>query len=115
MSHKSIRWGSRCRTIVPIAAGCCGQWVIPMGYSTAVTRDITASLLASQSEKVEETLWVALRMFEERKNLLNNTAQEARAGLKQWYARRANEATIHIQRIRAMLLASQAIKSGKSH
>jgi hypothetical protein len=24
-------------------------------------------------------------MFEERKNLLNNTAQEASAGLKQWY------------------------------
>jgi hypothetical protein len=35
----------------------------------------TASLLTSQSEKIEETLWVALRMFEERKNLLTNTRQ----------------------------------------
>jgi hypothetical protein len=32
------------------------------------------TLLTSQSEKIEETLWVSLRMFEERKNLLNKMA-----------------------------------------
>src|SRR5207248_8901920 len=31
-----------------------------------------AALLASQSERIEETLWISLRMFEERKNLLNS-------------------------------------------
>jgi len=33
-----------------------------------------ATLLASQSEKIEELLWISLRMFEERKNLLNRIA-----------------------------------------
>jgi two-component system, chemotaxis family, protein-glutamate methylesterase/glutaminase len=75
----------------------------------------TASLLTSQSEKIEETLWIALRMFEERKNLLNNTGQrEERVRMKRWYGQRARETNIHVQRIRAMLLASQAIKSGQS-
>src|ERR1700680_3516354 len=32
------------------------------------------TLPTSQSEKIEETLWVSLRMFEERKNLLNKMA-----------------------------------------
>jgi hypothetical protein len=35
-----------------------------------------AALLDSQTEKIEETLWVSLRMFEERKNLLNNMHQK---------------------------------------
>src|SRR5678809_1474647 len=30
------------------------------------------ALLASQSEKIEELLWISLRMFEERKNLLTS-------------------------------------------
>src|SRR5438874_308364 len=34
------------------------------------------ALLTSQTEKIEETLWVSLRMFEERKNLLNNMAEK---------------------------------------
>jgi two-component system, chemotaxis family, protein-glutamate methylesterase/glutaminase len=73
----------------------------------------TASLLTSQSEKIEETLWVALRMFEERKNLLNNTQQrEASVRMKHWYGERARETNVHVKRIRAMLLASQAIKTG---
>ena len=41
------------------------------------------ALLTSQTEKIEETLWVSLRMFEERKNLLNNLAQDQkRASVK---------------------------------
>src|SRR5947199_8530485 len=31
----------------------------------------SAALLTSQTAKIEETLWASLRMFEERKNLLN--------------------------------------------
>jgi two-component system chemotaxis response regulator CheB len=67
-----------------------------------------ASLLTSQTEKIEETLWTSLRMFEERKNLLNNMArtQVGQTG-KESYAQRAKETEVHIERIRAMLLASE--------
>ena len=41
------------------------------------------TLLDTQSEKIEETLWVSLRMLEERRNLLNNMDQkETRASRK---------------------------------
>lgn len=61
------------------------------------------SLLVSQSNMIEETLWTSLRMFEERKNLLNTMAQTSRAG-KSSYAQRAKESEVHIERIRAMLM-----------
>jgi two-component system chemotaxis response regulator CheB len=57
------------------------------------------ALFDAQSEKIEETLWIALRMLEERKNLLR-TVSGSHA------AERAAEAQIHIDRIRAMLLAA---------
>jgi two-component system, chemotaxis family, protein-glutamate methylesterase/glutaminase len=64
------------------------------------------ALLTSQTEKIEETLWVSLRMFEERKNLLNNLAKNETLALpKRRYAEQARAAQIHIERIRAMLLA----------
>jgi two-component system chemotaxis response regulator CheB len=62
------------------------------------------TLLVSQSEKIEETLWMSLRMFEERKNLLNTLASESSSTqVKKNYARRAKETEVHIERIRAML------------
>jgi two-component system, chemotaxis family, protein-glutamate methylesterase/glutaminase len=63
-----------------------------------------ATLLASQSEKIEETLWIALRMFEERRNLLNTMASKTSARGTSTHAR-AREAKVHIERIRAILLA----------
>lgn len=67
-----------------------------------------AALLTSQSEKIEETLWTSLRMFEERKNLLNNMAQtQIRQKGKDSYAQRAKETEVHIERIREMLRASE--------
>jgi two-component system chemotaxis response regulator CheB len=67
------------------------------------------TLLDTQSEKIEETLWVSLRMLEERRNLLNNMDQkETRAsGKKDSYAKRAKETDVHIERIREMLLARE--------
>jgi two-component system, chemotaxis family, protein-glutamate methylesterase/glutaminase len=66
------------------------------------------ALLTSQSEKIEETLWISLRMFEERKNLLNNMAKrDTRAKGKSSYRQRAEETNVHIERIRAMLLAPE--------
>jgi two-component system chemotaxis response regulator CheB len=71
----------------------------------------TASTLeASQLERIEETLWVCLRMMEERRNLLNTTAtRERQKGFSKTAAlqrERADESQEHIDRIRNMLLAS---------
>jgi two-component system, chemotaxis family, protein-glutamate methylesterase/glutaminase len=63
------------------------------------------TLLASQSEKIEEMLWISLRMFEERKNLLMSMSQGARsAALKGSSRQRARETQGFIDRIRGLLL-----------
>jgi two-component system chemotaxis response regulator CheB len=63
------------------------------------------SLLASQSEKIEEMLWISLRMFEERKNLLTTIAKDAAtAPLKSKNRRLSKETQGYIDRVRAMLL-----------
>lgn len=70
-----------------------------------------SALLISQNEKIEETLWISLRMFEERKNLLANMGQkEDQVKRKNFYLKRATESDIHIERIRAMLLKSEVSK-----
>jgi len=66
-----------------------------------------AALLDSQSEKIEETLWTSLRIFEERKNLLNKIEQRGSGQSQKVYEQRAKETQIHIERIRAMLLAPE--------
>src|SRR5437867_4018595 len=69
-----------------------------------------ASLEASQLERIEETLWICLRMLEERKNLLTTTAhREEKMGFRRHAAtqrERADETKIHIDRIRDILLTS---------
>jgi two-component system, chemotaxis family, protein-glutamate methylesterase/glutaminase len=63
-----------------------------------------SSLLIGQSEKIEETLWTSLRMFEERKNLLNKLAKEStNPSISGGYAERAKDTETHIERIREML------------
>jgi two-component system chemotaxis response regulator CheB len=60
---------------------------------------------ASHDEKVEEMLWISLRMFEERKNLLFRlTKREGHSTLKSATRRRARETQGYIDRIRGMLL-----------
>src|SRR5579859_1745133 len=62
-------------------------------------------LLASQSEKIEEMLWISLRMFEERKNLLTSmTEDSADAVVRGRNRQQAREIQGYIDRIRAMLL-----------
>lgn len=62
------------------------------------------TLLVSQSDEIEETLWMSPRMFEERKNLLNDLATDSsHTAIKNGYADRAKETEVHIERIRAML------------
>lgn len=62
-------------------------------------------LRVAQEAKIEETLWFALRMFEERKNLLQTMADAAGDSSSRSLAERAEESEVHIQRIRAMLKA----------
>ena len=63
------------------------------------------SLLASQSEKIEEMLWISLRMFEERKNLLTSMAEDSTdAAVRRKDRQHAKETQGYIDRIRAMLL-----------
>jgi len=63
------------------------------------------ALLASQAEKIEEMLWISLRMFEERKNLLlSMTKASDRPAVRREHRRRANETQGYIDRIRGMLL-----------
>jgi two-component system chemotaxis response regulator CheB len=65
----------------------------------------SASLLAEQTMKIEETMWTALRMFEERKNLLTTVAKEQRGAIAKSSLERANMSQVHIDRIKAILLA----------
>lgn len=71
-----------------------------------------AALLAEQTRKIEETMWVALRMFEERKNLLTTLAQEQHGAIRESALERAHLSEIHINRIRAILHADD--KGSKS-
>lgn len=65
-----------------------------------------ASLLAEQTNKIEETMWTALRMFEERKNLLTEMARGKEGIGSKSALERANMSQIHIDRIRAILLTA---------
>lgn len=63
-------------------------------------------LLAQQTVKIEETLWVALRMFEERQNLLETMSKNESRKPPSSISQRARDSQIHIDRIRAMLKAT---------
>jgi two-component system chemotaxis response regulator CheB len=67
------------------------------------------ALLASQSEKIEEMLWIALRMFEERKNLLTSMGKTRIHRSPETSTRqRLAETEGYISRVRAMLLSPQS-------
>lgn len=63
-------------------------------------------LLAQQTAKIEETLWVALRMFEERQNLLVTMSKNDGKKSPSSMSQRAKDSQVHIERIRAMLKAT---------
>ncbi len=64
----------------------------------------SAALLARQSEKTEETLWVALRMFEEHQNLISTMGSQK--DLPSSVLERVKDSQVHINRIRDMLKAT---------
>lgn len=91
--------------------GCGGVlWEVTKGnllrYRCHTGHSYTCSVLhAEQTAKIEETLWIALRMFEERKNLLTKMATRGGPRQAESVRARADESDVHIGRIRAMLRA----------
>ena len=66
----------------------------------------SAVLLAVQSAKIEETLWTALRMFEERQNLMATITTRPDGKSSNALSERRQDAQVHIERIRAILTAN---------
>jgi two-component system chemotaxis response regulator CheB len=97
--------------------GCGGVlWEISDGtalrYRCHTGHSFTASvLLAEQTAKIEETLWVALRMFEERRNLLSTIAKTKTGGHARSAAERAEESVLHIERIRTLLSVTDKVEA----
>jgi len=95
---------------VPFNCPNCGGvlWEVAKGgvlrYRCHTGHAYTSSvLLTEQTAKIEETLWIALRMFEERRNLLTTMSDRNGRGFSSTAAARAKESEVHINRIRAML------------
>jgi two-component system chemotaxis response regulator CheB len=92
--------------------GCGGVlWQVGAGKSLRFRchtgHSYTASVLwAEQSEKIEETLWIALRMFEERRNLLTTMARTRSGTELRSVQERIEHSKVHIERVRAMLQSS---------
>lgn len=62
-----------------------------------------SALLAEQTMKIEETMWTALRMFEERRNLLFTLSKDQNGAAANSSIERAEASQIHIDRIKAIL------------
>ncbi len=100
---------------VPYNCPDCGGvlWKIAEGellrYRCHTGHAFTSSvLLTQQTEKIEETLWVALRMFEERQNLLVTMSKNESKQSPSSISRRAKDSQVHIDRIRSMLKSTDA-------
>lgn len=61
------------------------------------------TLLAEQSSKIEETLWITLRMLEERRNLLRAMRDRGQDTISS--REREKDTEVHIERIRQILIA----------
>ena len=105
---------------VPYNCPDCGGvlWKIVQGelvrYRCHTGHAFTSSvLLAEQTVKIEETLWVALRMFEERQNLLVTMGKNEGKKTPSSVSQRAKDSQVHIDRIRAMLKATDKDADGE--
>lgn len=66
-----------------------------------------ACLLAEQTNKIEETMWTALRMFEEHRNVLTEMARGKTGVGSQTALERSKMSQVHIDRIRAILKTTE--------
>lgn len=67
------------------------------------------TLLEKQGEQMEESIWVSVRMLEERRNLLLNMLQRDQSNpanpMARDYQRRSDELAVHIERLKAFLMS----------
>jgi two-component system chemotaxis response regulator CheB len=96
---------------VPLTCPDCGGslWELKTGsvlrYRCHTGHAYTAEALAESSQhQLEETLWVALRMMEERKNLLTSMASHGEGRWNVQQAERVEEMKGHINRLREFML-----------
>jgi two-component system chemotaxis response regulator CheB len=61
--------------------------------------------------KIEETMWTALRMFEEKRNLLTTLAKTQKGATEKMSKERIQLLQQHIKRIRTVLLADDKATS----
>ncbi|MBH8567584.1 chemotaxis protein CheB [Microvirga sp. STS02] len=98
--------------LVPLTCPDCGGnlWEVNEGnvlrYRCHTGHAYTAdSLLHNSQQHLEETLWVALRMMEERKNLLTGMATRGTAAYSAQQQEKLGDIKKHINRLREFLLA----------
>jgi two-component system chemotaxis response regulator CheB len=93
-----------------------GLWKITNGNITRYRCHIGHSyserdLLIKQAETLETTLWVSLRMMEERKNMLikleNDHKKKGMHSAAEIHKQKAEEIEVHIQRLKEILFATQ--------
>lgn len=96
---------------VPLTCPDCGGalWKLEQGnvlrFRCHTGHAFTAdALFESSKHALEETLWVALRMMEERKNLLSSMAVRGEGSWSVQQEERLNEIKNHINRLREFLL-----------
>jgi two-component system chemotaxis response regulator CheB len=74
------------------------------------------SLLEKQGEEMEESIWISIRMLEERRNLLLNISGhnkgDAGPGLIDYYKRRADELAMHVERLKSLLISISKTEPG---
>ena len=74
------------------------------------------SLLEKQGEEMEESIWISIRMLEERRNLLLNISghskDNAGPGLIDNYKRRADELAMHVERLKSLLISISKSEPG---
>ncbi|UYZ64661.1 chemotaxis protein CheB [Hymenobacter weizhouensis] len=97
---------------VPLTCPDCGGalWELPQGrvlrFRCHTGHSFTAdSLLDRSRQSLEETLWVALRMMEERRNLLTSMASRGEGQWSVQQEERVEEIKAHINRLREFLLS----------
>jgi two-component system chemotaxis response regulator CheB len=107
---------------VPITCPDCGGslWELKHGkllrYRCHTGHSFTADMLLQRSEHgLEESLWVALRMMEERKNLLSNMAGRGEGTYSVQQEERIEEMKVHINRLREFLLNGTPKGENGSH
>jgi two-component system chemotaxis response regulator CheB len=107
---------------VPLTCPDCGGalWQLGHGhilrYRCHTGHSFTADVLLKQTQdSLEETLWVALRMMEERKNLLTNMASRGEGYWSVQQEERVNEIKSHINRLREFLLNGKEGATADEH